>query len=152
VFCEKPLALNVEDCQKVEAVAADYPQLKAMVGFVRRFDASYQDAAKKLRRCGGPAYLLRSQTCDLNDENGFFKFAPSSGGIFMDCSIHDIDLARWLLGSPKPVRVWATGTNACIRHWPIAVTWTMAWPCWNLPMASWPASMPRAPRHMAMKP
>jgi myo-inositol 2-dehydrogenase/D-chiro-inositol 1-dehydrogenase len=32
VFCEKPLALNVEDCQKVEAVAADYPQLKAMVG------------------------------------------------------------------------------------------------------------------------
>ncbi|PXX44623.1 Gfo/Idh/MocA family oxidoreductase [Aquitalea magnusonii] len=114
VFCEKPLALNVEDCQKVEAVAAEYPQLKAMVGFVRRFDASYQDAAEKLQQgLVGQAYLLRSQTCDLNDENGFFvKFAPSSGGIFMDCSIHDIDLARWLLGSPKPLRVWATGTNA----------------------------------------
>jgi myo-inositol 2-dehydrogenase/D-chiro-inositol 1-dehydrogenase len=45
-------------------------------------------------------------------KTAFCEVCPSSGGIFMDCSIHDIDLARWLLGSPKPVRVWATGTNA----------------------------------------
>ena len=57
--------------------------------------------------------MVRSQTCDKNDESGFFvRFSGSSGGIFLDCSIHDIDLARWLLGNPKPKRVWATGTNA----------------------------------------
>jgi myo-inositol 2-dehydrogenase/D-chiro-inositol 1-dehydrogenase len=46
----KAAGLECGDCQKVEAVAADYPQLKAMVGFVRRFDASYQDAADKLQQ------------------------------------------------------------------------------------------------------
>lgn len=42
---------------------------------------------------------------------GFFvRFAPTSGGIFMDCSVHDIDLARWLLGRPKALRAFATGS------------------------------------------
>lgn len=114
VFCEKPLALNLEDCLRVERAAARRPELKAMVGFVRRFDPSYQDAAAKLAQgLVGQPYLVRSQTCDLNDDSGFFvQFAPSSGGIFMDCSIHDIDLARWLLGAPRPLRVWASGVNA----------------------------------------
>ena len=40
------------------------------------------------------------------------QFAQTSGGIFLDMSVHDIDLARWLLGSPKPLRVFATGTVA----------------------------------------
>ena len=56
---------------------------------------------------------MRSQTCDQNDPSGFFvKFAPTSGGIFVDMSVHDIDLARWLLGSPKALRVFSTGTIA----------------------------------------
>jgi myo-inositol 2-dehydrogenase/D-chiro-inositol 1-dehydrogenase len=57
--------------------------------------------------------MVRSQTCDQNDPTGFFvRFSPSSGGIFMDCSVHDIDLARWLLGRPKELRAFATGTIA----------------------------------------
>jgi myo-inositol 2-dehydrogenase / D-chiro-inositol 1-dehydrogenase len=56
---------------------------------------------------------VRSQTCDMNDAEGFFvRFAPSSGGIFMDCSVHDIDLARWMLGNPKATRAFASGTIA----------------------------------------
>lgn len=114
VFVEKPLALNVEDCERVEAVAAQHPELVAMVGFVRRFDASYQNAQAAIAKGGiGRAFLIRSQTCDMNDESGaFVRFAPTSGGIFMDCSVHDIDLARWLLGNPKATRVFATGTIA----------------------------------------
>lgn len=114
VFIEKPLALNVEDCERVEAVAAQHPELVAMVGFVRRFDASYQNAQHSIAAGGiGKPFLIRSQTCDMNDESGaFIRFAPTSGGIFMDCSVHDIDLARWLLGNPKAVRAFATGTIA----------------------------------------
>jgi len=41
VFCEKPLSLEMEDCRRVNAAAALHPQLKVMIGFVRRFDASY---------------------------------------------------------------------------------------------------------------
>ncbi|NRR32608.1 Gfo/Idh/MocA family oxidoreductase [Oxalobacteraceae bacterium] len=114
VFCEKPLSLNLEDCLLVEQEAARHPHLKVMIGFVRRFDASYRDAARKIREgLIGKPYLIRSQTMDQNDPDGFFvRFSASSGGIFLDCSVHDVDLARWLLGNPKPRRVFATGTNA----------------------------------------
>jgi len=114
VFVEKPLALNVEDCERVEAEAARHPRLVAMVGFVRRFDPSYAQAhADVLAGAIGRPFLVRSQTCDRNDPDGFFvRFAPTSGGIFMDCSVHDIDLARWMLGQPRASAVFATGTIA----------------------------------------
>ncbi len=114
VFVEKPLALNVEDCERVLNVAQQHPDQVAMVGFVRRFDPSYVNA-QALVAAGeiGQPFLVRSQTCDQNDPDGFFvRFAATSGGIFMDCSVHDIDLARWLLGRPKALRAFATGTNA----------------------------------------
>src|SRR6185369_6628681 len=44
VFVEKPLALAVADCERVEAVARKHPDRLAMVGFVRRFDPSYANA------------------------------------------------------------------------------------------------------------
>ena len=114
VFCEKPLSLDLGDCLKVEAEAARHPQLTIMIGFVRRFDASYHDAQQKIAQgLIGKPYLVRSQTCDQHDPSGaFMRFAPTSGGIFLDCSVHDIDLARWLLGNPVPKRVYASGTNA----------------------------------------
>jgi len=117
VFCEKPLSLELADCLRVSAEAERHPGLKVMIGFVRRFDASYQDAYRKIQEglIGAP-FMVYSQTCDENDPDGFFvKFSPTSGGIFLDCSVHDIDLARWLLGNPRPVRVFSSGVTA-IHH------------------------------------
>jgi myo-inositol 2-dehydrogenase/D-chiro-inositol 1-dehydrogenase len=115
VFIEKPLALNVEDCERVEAVKAHHPGLTAMVGFVRRFDPSYANAFQSIEADAvGRPFLVRSQTADQYSPDGFFvRFAGTSGGIFMDCSVHDIDLARWMLGSPKALRAFASGTIAC---------------------------------------
>jgi myo-inositol 2-dehydrogenase/D-chiro-inositol 1-dehydrogenase len=114
VFVEKPLSLDLADCERVQAVAARHPDRVAMVGFVRRFDASYAQAKSDLDAGAiGRPFLVRSQTCDLNDPEGFFvRFAPTSGGIFMDCSVHDIDLARWMLGAPRATRAFASGTIA----------------------------------------
>lgn len=121
LFVEKPLALNVEDCERVEAVYAEtkkrFPEQIAMVGFVRRFDPSYA-AAKQALQAGeiGEALFVRSQTCDKYDPSGFFvQFSESSGGILMDCSIHDIDLIRWFFSDaegrmPKALRYHATGS------------------------------------------
>ena len=114
VFVEKPLALDVASCERVEAAARGHPELVAMVGFVRRFDRHYQEAKAQVDagRVGRP-FLVRSQSCDKNDPDGFFvRFAPTSGGIFLDCSVHDIDLARWMLGNPRALRVFASGTIA----------------------------------------
>lgn len=114
VFVEKPLSLALAECERVEAVAAEHPAQVTMVGFVRRFDPSYQHAHQALVRGEiGRPFIVRSQTCDQNDPAGFFvKFAPNSGGIFADCSVHDIDLARWMLGNPRALRAYATGTIA----------------------------------------
>ncbi|WP_375184717.1 Gfo/Idh/MocA family oxidoreductase [Aquabacterium sp.] len=115
VFIEKPLALNVADCERVEAVKARHPDQVAMVGFVRRFDPSYANAYASIQADAvGKPFLVRSQTADQYSPDGFFvRFAGTSGGIFMDCSVHDIDLARWMLGSPRALRAYASGTIAC---------------------------------------
>ncbi len=114
VFCEKPLALDVADCKRVEEAARRHPELKVLVGFIRRFDPSYAGAMQKIRDGAiGTPFLVRSQTLDKLDPSGFFvKFAPTSGGIFLDMSIHDVDCARFLLGDPKATRVYAAGLIA----------------------------------------
>ncbi|EIF30358.1 putative dehydrogenase [Burkholderia sp. Ch1-1] len=116
VFCEKPLSLDLAECERVLAEAARYPHLQATIGFMRRFDPSYKDAFDKIAagKIGRP-FLVRSQTADQNDSDGFFvRFAATSGGIFLDCTVHDIDVARWLLGKPRAKRVFAAG--AAVMH------------------------------------
>jgi myo-inositol 2-dehydrogenase/D-chiro-inositol 1-dehydrogenase len=86
-----------------------------MCGFSRRFDASYRDAFQKMDSglIGRPS-VFRSQTCDVLDPTGFFvAYAEFSGGIFVDCSIHDIDLALWFYGQDSIVKsVAAVGITA----------------------------------------
>jgi myo-inositol 2-dehydrogenase / D-chiro-inositol 1-dehydrogenase len=114
VFCEKPLSLDLADCERVTALATKHPGQKVMIGYGRRFDPSYRDAYDKIQAGSiGTPFLVRSQNLDRNDPSGFFvRFAPTSGGIFLDCTVHDIDLARWMLGNPRPARVFATGVVA----------------------------------------
>lgn len=88
-----------------------------MAGFSRRFDASYRDAYDKVKSGAiGDTYMIRSQTGDLLDETGFFTaYAKRNGGIFVDCTIHDIDLTLWFLDNPKPKSCYAVGT---LKHHP----------------------------------
>lgn len=91
------------------------PSQKVVCGFSRRFDASYRDAFEKMQagHIGRPS-VFRSQTCDKLDPSGFFvEYAQFSGGIFVDCSIHDIDLALWFFGEDSVVKsVTAVGITA----------------------------------------
>ncbi len=86
-----------------------------MCGFSRRFDASYRQAYERMDQGAiGRASVLRSQTCDKLDPSGFFvAYAEFSGGIFVDCNIHDIDLALWYFGQDSVVKsVVAMGITA----------------------------------------
>jgi len=115
VLCEKPLSTNIEISQSVLDAAKKKPHLKVMCGFSRRFDASYRDAWEKMDNgvIGRPS-VFRSQTCDKLDPSGFFvAYAEFSGGIFVDCSIHDIDLCLWFYGEDSQVKsVSAVGITA----------------------------------------
>lgn len=101
VFCEKPLALSVEDCQRVIKVAESKPSQISVVGFNRRFDKSYAYAKKKIEEgLIGTPFMVKSQTVDKDTLVGFQKnYVQNSGGIFLDYNAHDIDLARWFLDS-----------------------------------------------------
>lgn len=101
VFVEKPMGVTLDECADIEAAAAAHPSRVFLVGFVRRFDPSYK-YAKELVRQGviGKPFLVRSQTCDLDEYAEFqLEFLKTGGGIFLDMNVHDIDLARWYLGS-----------------------------------------------------
>ncbi|RMJ24376.1 Rossmann fold oxidoreductase [Aspergillus sp. HF37] len=115
VLCEKPLSTDIEVCRKVVAEARKRPELKVMCGFSRRFDESYRDAHQKMQDglVGRPA-IIRSQTCDKLDPSGFFiAYAAWSGGVFVDMSVHDIDLTLWFFGDDVvPKSVSAHGIRA----------------------------------------
>jgi myo-inositol 2-dehydrogenase/D-chiro-inositol 1-dehydrogenase len=86
-----------------------------MCGFSRRFDDSYREAYKRMvsGKHGRPV-VFRSQTADALDTTGtFVNYAKTSGGIFLDCSIHDIDLMLWFMGEDTNVKsLQAVGVTA----------------------------------------
>lgn len=110
VFCEKPLGVTVEDCKKAEAAVEAHPDLKFMLGFMRRFDTSYANAKKKVENGDiGRIIMIRGYTIDpISSIKGTIAYGPHSGGGFLDMAVHDIDLIRWFTGS-EPERLWAIG-------------------------------------------
>ncbi|MBZ6431240.1 MAG: Gfo/Idh/MocA family oxidoreductase [Acinetobacter pittii] len=102
-------------CRAVVQAAKKKPHLKVMCGFSRRFDDSYRDAYAKMEQglIGRPA-IIRSQTCDKFDPSGFYvEYAAWSGGVFVDMSVHDIDLSLWFFGDEVlPKSISAHGITA----------------------------------------
>ena len=110
VFCEKPLGTDVEQCKAAEKVIEAHPDLIFQLGFMRRFDKSYAEAKRKIDNGDiGKVVLVRSYTQDPRSTiESTLKFAPHSGGQYLDMCVHDIDLIRWFTGS-NVKNVWAIG-------------------------------------------
>lgn len=115
VFSEKPLGLEIEDIEKTVEIINAHPEQVFQIGFMRRFDESYQ-YAKEMVDNGELGELTVIRCYGIDPSSGlesFVKFAgaSNSGGLFADMSIHDIDLVRWFSGK-EVKRVWALGKNA----------------------------------------
>ena len=115
VFSDKPLGVTIEECKMAEAAVERHPDLVFFLGFMRRFDPSYAYAMEKIKAGHiGQPYLVKATGVDPEAlVQKVIKYAPTSGGIFIDMAIHDIDLIRWFLGS-DPVEVYAAG--ATFKH------------------------------------
>ncbi|WP_141825933.1 inositol 2-dehydrogenase [Clostridium sp. KNHs216] len=115
VFSEKPLGITVEQCKKAEEAVVHHPDRVFMLGFMRRFDPSYQYAKQKVDAGEiGKPILFRAYSQDPEKQiAGSIAFAAHSGGAFLDMAVHDIDLARWFLKS-EPENVYAVG--GCYAH------------------------------------
>jgi myo-inositol 2-dehydrogenase/D-chiro-inositol 1-dehydrogenase len=115
VFSEKPLGVTVGECKEAEKAVEAHPELVFMLGFMRRFDESYQYAHKKVME-GEIGKVILFRACSQDPEkfiDGSIAFAAHSGGAFLDMAVHDIDLACWFTGS-EPESVYAIG--GCYAH------------------------------------
>ena len=110
VFCDKPLDTTIEKCKQAERAVEAHPDKVFMLGFMRRFDDSYAEAKHRIENGEiGKVVLVRSYTQDSRTTiEGTLKFAPHSGGQFLDMCVHDIDLIRWFTGS-NIKKVWGLG-------------------------------------------
>lgn len=115
VFSEKPLGITPEQCRQAEKAVERHPDQVFMLGFMRRFDDSYLYAKRKVDAGEiGKPILFRGYSQDPEKFiAGSIAFAEHSGGVFLDMSVHDIDLARWFIGS-EPENVYAIG--GCYAH------------------------------------
>ena len=115
VFCEKPDAVNVEEVLKMNR-AAEKAGKTLMIMRNNRFSPASQYAKKYIESgamgdiyCGRCGWQRRR---GIPGKGGWFTTkAQSGGGPLIDLGVHMIDLAIWLMGSPKPVTV--TGSTYC---------------------------------------
>jgi myo-inositol 2-dehydrogenase/D-chiro-inositol 1-dehydrogenase len=91
VFCEKPLATSSSACQRILAAETAVGRRLVQVGFMRRYDASYQ--ALKVAAWKEIGTPLLMHCAHRNPDPG-----PNVGtdGVLADSLVHEIDLARWL--------------------------------------------------------
>jgi myo-inositol 2-dehydrogenase / D-chiro-inositol 1-dehydrogenase len=97
VFCEKPLAQNVGDARRA-ANACERAGVVLQVGYNRRFDENFRAAREAVQdgRIGRP-WILRISSRDPMPPPP--EYLPLSGGLFVDTTSHDFDLARFLVGA-----------------------------------------------------
>lgn len=98
VFCEKPVDHSIEKIQAVTDALKEHPDIKFQVGFNRRFDHNFA-AIRKAYDDGkiGEAHILKITSRDPEPPNP--AYIKVSGGIFLDMTIHDFDMACFLTDS-----------------------------------------------------
>ena len=106
IFCEKPID---HDLNKIDHVLASVKEsgVKLQIGFNRRFDPSFR-RVREIVASGeiGVPHILRITSRDPGPPP--IEYIKVSGGIFLDMTIHDFDMARFLIGE-EVVEIYAVG-------------------------------------------
>lgn len=107
IFCEKPIDLDIARVKSCLGVVRE-TDATLMVGFNRRFDPHFMAVRKAIDdgRIGRPEMV---QITSRDPGAPPLDYIARSGGIFRDMTIHDFDMARFLLGE-EPVAVSASAS------------------------------------------
>ena len=108
IFCEKPIDFDVDHIyQALDAV--EKAGVKLQIGFNRRFDHNFRKVQELVKegKIGGPHFIKITSMAPAPPQ---IEYVRVSGGIFLDMTIHDFDMARYLSGS-EVVEVY---TNAAV--------------------------------------
>lgn len=108
VLCEKPVDLDIAKAYAAEKALGERAR-RVMLGFNRRFDPSFSEIHRRIAEGDIGDFhqlIITSRDPGLAPMN----YLKHSGGIFRDMMIHDLDLARWILGE-EPVEISACGSR-----------------------------------------
>ena len=106
VFCEKPLDLSLEKVKQVLKTVNE-SKIKLMLGFNRRFDSEFQSVKEKIVKGHiGDIHTIKITSRDPSPPP--INYIKSSGGMFLDMTIHDFDMIRYLTDK-EIVEVYAKG-------------------------------------------
>ena len=111
IFVEKPITFTVEESEAIMK-AVEEKNVFLQVGFMRRFDPGHVAAKEAIvsGKCGKPIYI---HDCQRDPNGPPPAYVPESGGLFVDMGIHDLDVARWLMGR-EITEIYAQG--AVLKH------------------------------------
>jgi myo-inositol 2-dehydrogenase / D-chiro-inositol 1-dehydrogenase len=105
-FCEKPISLRLEEVDRALA-EIERTGIAVQIGFNRRFDPAHASVARAVADGTiGAVHLVRISSRDPAPPP--LEYVLGSGGIFLDMTIHDFDMARYVTGS-EVVEVYARG-------------------------------------------
>ena len=106
VFCEKPISLSLTETDRALKAISD-SNTPLMLGFNRRYDPTHRSVRDSVANgVVGDVHIARITSRDPAPPP--VAYAKVSGGIFIDMTIHDFDMARYVVGS-EIVSVYATG-------------------------------------------
>ena len=107
IFCEKPIDLSYEKVKNIKEIVSE-AGIHFMLGFNRRFDPHVKQLKNALdqNEAGSPRIL---KITSRDPEPPPLEFIQHSGGLFLDMTIHDFDMARFLVGD-EVAQVMAHGT------------------------------------------
>ena len=99
IFCEKPMAMTVEECDAM-IEACERNNVKLQIGFMRRYDASFREAKAMLDAGAiGELVQVHSNTRGPSKPRPWMYDIKKSNGILAEVNSHDIDAVRWMAGS-----------------------------------------------------
>lgn len=106
IFCEKPISLSLSETDRALNAISD-SKTPLMLGFNRRFDPSHRSVRDSVANgVVGDVHVAKITSRDPGPPP--VEYAKVSGGIFIDMTIHDFDMARYVTGS-EIISVYATG-------------------------------------------
>lgn len=110
VFCEKPMALTVSECDLMIEMAK-ICEKRLMIGQCLRFRGEYAELKRIVtsQALGNPVagYFYRGGTTPAWSDNNWFRKKEFGGGAICDQHVHDIDMIQNLFGMPKAVHTVA---------------------------------------------
>jgi myo-inositol 2-dehydrogenase/D-chiro-inositol 1-dehydrogenase len=106
VWSEKPIALDLAETNRIVVLWRE-TGIPVQLGFMRRFDPGYV-RAKELIASGELGRIEQFRAYSRDTYPPPVEFIRNSGGSFLDMSVHDFDLARFLVGEVEEVSAWGS--------------------------------------------